>query len=366
MAQVTRGGAGIIEGIANDTLRFVQQSPKLAAALDVAFGSAHDGLRQAVEENVDPNDPHKEVYKDVLPTAALVGGPLAASKLFGMTPTGMLTRAATNKYKELNAGLGDVEQEILSQIRPGMLRMPVINILPKTILKNAEAKLAQSLGPIAESKESQEAMAILKQSLEDYPELGQLGFEFGLAEKTLNPGILSKQAEIMSKMSATDLNEYRAQHNRNFDRLEQMFDSFSPQVRKPIQEAFQQTLEKRKSLFDGLIRQQEGLTEAEIAAISERLGPQNMDMLNDEVRGSLLSRMEMSYNQRKQILDRFNLGQATGSDGVPLSTRDQDGKSLFDAVDMHKAAVDLVNKYDITRPSMRTPLPEPIQNLKNI
>lgn len=365
MAQVTRGGAGIIEGIANDTLRFVQQSPKLAAALDVAFGSAHDGLRQAVEENVDPNDPYKSVYKDVLPTAALVGGPLAASKLFGMTPTGMLTRAATEKYKELNAGLGEVEQEILSQIRPGMLRMPVINILPKTILKNAEKKLAQSLGPIAESKESQEAMAFLKQSLEDYPGLAQLGFEFGLAEQTMNPGILSKKAEVMSKLSSNDLSHYVAQNNRNFVRLEQMVDSFSPQVRLPIQQAFQQTLEQRKSLFDGFIRQQEGLTEAEIAAISERLGPQNMDMLNDEVRGSLLSRMEMSYNQRKQILDRFNLGQATGSDGVPLSTRDKDGKSLFDAADMNKAAVDLVNKYDINRPSMRTPLPEPIQNLKN-
>lgn len=366
MAQVTRGGAGIIEGIANDTLRFVQQSPKLAAALDVAFGSAHDGLRQAVEENVDPNDPHKEVYKDVLPTAALVGGPLAASKLFGMTPTGMLTRAATDKYKELNAGLGDVEQEILSQIRPGMLRMPVINILPKTILKNAEAKLAQSLGPIAESKESQEALAFLKQSLEDYPGLAQLGFEFGLAEQTMNPGILSKKAEIMSKMSSNDLSHYVAQNNRNFVRLEQMLDSFSPQVRQPIQQAFQQTLEQRKSLFDGLIRQQEGLTEAEIAAISERLGPQNMDMLNDEVRGSLLSRMEMSYNQRKQILDRFNLGQATGSDGVPLPTR-ENGKSLFDSADMEAAAEALIKKYKLgaDRPSMRSRMPEPIAILNN-
>jgi hypothetical protein len=44
-----------------------------AAATDIAFGSAYEGLKQAVQENVDDSDPNKGMLKEVLPAAAFLG-----------------------------------------------------------------------------------------------------------------------------------------------------------------------------------------------------------------------------------------------------------------------------------------------------
>jgi hypothetical protein len=99
-------------------------------------------------------------------------------------------------------------------------------------------------------------------------------------------------------------------------------------------------------------------------AISERLGPQNMEMINNELRGALMGAMEFDYNMRKNVLSRMGLRQATTPDGLPMPTR-EDGISIFPAQDMEAAASLLVNRYTPERPSLRNPIPEPINLLRN-
>jgi hypothetical protein len=125
--------------------------------LDVAFGAGYEGLRQAVEENVDDSNEMKSVYKELLPAAAFIGGPLALSQL----PSVKLGTAAGKKLQGLFSGMGDVEQDVLNQIQPGIFKLPGMKILPKMFIKNAEKKLEQVFGPIAQSKEAQEALASL-------------------------------------------------------------------------------------------------------------------------------------------------------------------------------------------------------------
>jgi hypothetical protein len=70
-------GTGILKGIANDAISFVQKNPRLAAATDIAFGAGYEGFRQAVEENVSDDNPNKGLYTELMPMAAFMGLPLA-------------------------------------------------------------------------------------------------------------------------------------------------------------------------------------------------------------------------------------------------------------------------------------------------
>jgi hypothetical protein len=51
---------GILKGIADDAIKYVQKNPRMAAALDIAFGAGYEGLRQTVKESVDDSNPIQE------------------------------------------------------------------------------------------------------------------------------------------------------------------------------------------------------------------------------------------------------------------------------------------------------------------
>jgi hypothetical protein len=129
-------------------------------------------------------------------------------------------------------------------------------------------------------------------------------------------------------------------------------------------EAFNAAQAERQSFFEGLLRSQKDMTEAEILAVSERLGPQNMDMINNELRGALMGAMEFDYKMRDNTLRLMGLRQATSPDGLPMPTRNE-GQSLYPARDMEGAATRLIDKYTPERPSLRNPVPEPIGFLRN-
>jgi hypothetical protein len=65
MVQAATPSAGVVKGIADDVIKFVQRNPKQAAALDLAFGAGYESLRQAVEENVDDSNENKQLYKEL-------------------------------------------------------------------------------------------------------------------------------------------------------------------------------------------------------------------------------------------------------------------------------------------------------------
>jgi len=355
----------VMRGVTKDAMDMIAKSPKTALAMDVAFGAGWEGLRQAVEENVSDDQPSKVWLKELLPTAAFIGVPLAlsggfsaASKLAKMSPT---AQAAGFVKGQLEApDLSGVEKEVLSSA-PGVWKLPIIKVVPNMLIKNAERKLSQVFGPIAESKEAQEALKSLETALAD-PRFAQAGFVFDAAEKTMYTPLVQEKLKLLEQLGPKDLEAVKERINLNQAALNSLFSNLAPQARQPVMDAFQAAQADRQAFFENLVRQKKDMTDAEILAVSERLGPQNIDMLNNELRGVIMNRMEMDNRMRQNVLSRMGLRQATAPDGTPLPTRDQ-GKSLFDARDMEGAAMSLISKYRPERPSMSVSMPEPVRLL---
>lgn len=371
MVSVADTSAGVIKGIANDAIKFAQQNPRLAAATDIAFSAGYEGLRQAVSENVSDDNPNKSLYEQLMPSAAFVGLPLAAR----FTPGAMALRGAKKAGEAIGANrpYSALEEEILRGTvdpttgeRTGGLRkgwqLPVVNIFPRYLMSNAEKKLSQVFGPIEKSPEAQEALRQLELAMQD-KRFADAGFMFDVSEKTMYNPLLNKKLEYLNQLGPAELESFKARVNENQEKLRALFDSVSPEARQPLIDAFTAAQSDRQSFFENLVRAQKNMTDAEIAAVSERLGPQNMDMINNELRGALMSGMEFDYNMRKNTLNRMGLRQATSPEGLPMPTREE-GKSLFPAQDMETGAAKLVDKYTPERPSMRNPIPEPVSLLR--
>ncbi|MFZ9438788.1 MAG: hypothetical protein ACO260_00655, partial [Hylemonella sp.] len=369
MVTAAQPAAGILRGIADDTIKFIQKSPAQAAAMDVAFGAGWEGLRQAVEENVDDANPSKAIYKELLPTAAFIGVPLALSgsmgagkKLLNLSPTAKAAAWTKEQVTGPNANLSDIEKEVLGAAPSGW-RLPLVNVVPKMLIKNAERKLTQVFGPIAESKEAQEALQALEKAMAD-PRFAEAGFVFDAAEKTMYAPLVQEKLKLLEQLGPKELESVKQRINQNQEALNNLFSSLAPQAREEAMTAFQAAQADRLAFFEGLLRQKKDMTDAEVAAVAERLGPQNLDMLNNELRGVIQARMEADNSMRQRVLSRMGLKQATAPDGTPLPTR-EDGKSLFQSQDMEQAVLELIKKYKIERPSLRTPMPEPIRLLDN-
>jgi hypothetical protein len=358
MAQVATPSAGILKGAADDIIKYVQQSPRQAAAMDLAFGAGYETLRQAVEENVDDSNENKQLYKELLPAAAFIGAPAALA----LSPTYMMGKAGANKLKGATSGLGEVEREAIESL-PRLMQLPGIRIMPRLLVKNAEKKLEQVFGPIAESKEAQAALRQLEEALLD-PRIAEAGFMFDVAEKTLYKPLLAEKTALLEQLGPKEIASVKQRINENQAKLDSLFQSFAPEARGPVEDAFRAAQAQRQQFFDGLLTQRGNLTDAEKMRLSETFGPANPDMINDELRGMLYSGMEMDAQMRQNILSRMGLRQAISPEGLPMPTRSE-GKTLFPSTNMEDAALKIIEKYRIERPTLRSPVPEPIRLLEN-
>lgn len=349
---------GVLRGVADDAIKFVQKSPRAAAAIDIAFGAGYEGLRQAVTENVSDDNPNKQLYENLLPMGAFIGLPLALN----MLPSVMAGKAIKDKIKSATSGLGEVESDVLQGLGRAY-QLPGIRIVPKLLMKNAEKKLAQVFGPISESPEAQQALRQLELAMQD-PRFAQAGFMFDAAETTMYGPLLERKSQLLQQLGPKELEATKARINENQQKLLALMENIAPEARQPIFEAFQAAQAERQSFFENLLRAKKDMTEAEILAVSERLGPQNMDMINNELRGALMGAMEFDYKMRDNTLRLMGLRQATSPEGLPMPTRNE-GQSLFPARDMEGAATRLIEKYTPERPSLRNPVPEPIAFLRN-
>ena len=365
LVTVAQPGAGILKGIANDAISFVQKNPRLAAATDIAFGAGYEGFRQAVEENVSDDNPNKKLYTDLMPMAAFMGLPLAMQ----LSPTRNAAKAVGDKvtgFIPKKADLGAVEQEAIESL-PGVYNLPIINIVPRMLMKRAESKLEKVFGPIAQSPEAQQALAQLQGHLAD-PRVADVFLvggkpTFDVAEQTMFGPLLTEKAKLLEQLGPKELASVKLRISENQQKLESLFQSYAPEARKPIEEAFMAAQADRQAFFEGMLKQKSDLTAAEVAAVSERLGPQDISNLNNELRGVLMANMEMSAGQRRGILRRMGMTEGMTEEGLPLATR-QDGKSLFDSQDMENAAISLIEKYKPERPSLSVQIPEPIRLLE--
>jgi hypothetical protein len=362
------GIKGIFKGLAKDTLDYIAANPTKAIATDLAFGAAYEGMKQAVEEQVSDSNPNKEMYKEVLPAAAFIG----PAAWYMVSPTRNAASWVKNKLSGVSiskaegaAGLGEAKQEAMDTL-PSGYKLPIINIYTKNMMGRAEQKLEAVFGPIAESPVAQQALKQLEEAFKN-PSVADAFLVNGsptlnFAEQTMDPALLKESVEVIGRMGPTEISPFKQHTADNQARLEKVINSFAPEARQPISEAFKAAQADRQQLFEGLLNQKKDLTQAEVDAISQRLGPQDMNRVNDELRGVIAAGMEMDYGMRKTILGRMGLNVGYSPEGVALATR-ENGASLFPAQNMEDAAISLIAKYKIDRPSLAQNVPEPIRLL---
>ena len=355
---------GILKGIADDAIKFAQRNPTAAVALDVAFGAGYEGLRQAVKETVDDSDPNKKLYEDLLPAAAFMGIPAAVSVL----PSVRAAKWAAGKVNS-PAALGDIQKDVYGTL-PDPYKWPIVNMYTKNVLNKAEKKLVEAFGPINDSPEAKQALAALEKTLAD-PRIAQAGFKFNLVEQNMDPAMLAQQRENLSRLDPKAAKAHLERENQNILAFQNLFKNMSPEARVPVEDAFRAAQAERQKFFDDLLLSKKDLTEAELGELSQRLGPQNIDQLNNELRGVLMADMEADFGMRQKILSRMGMKRATNPDGTLADTRFRDGpdagKSLpqYPAFNIEDAARSLVNKYYPARATktLGGPVPEPIRIL---
>lgn len=355
---------GVIRGIANDTMNFIKNNPRQAVALDVAIGSTYETLRQAVKENVSDENPYKKLYEDLLPMGAIFGLP-AAVKLM---PTVQLGQAAKNQLNKLTGASSGKEEidELGRETYEGLnrvWRLPIINVPTKLLLNNAKGKLRPIFGDVETNPEVQRALQEIESIMAD-PRFASANFKLNAAEKTMSKPLIARTEELFNRMSSAELQEFNKRFNENQLKFDALLETLAPEARITVGQAFQQAQAERQRLFDDLLLRQKELTDAERASIAERLGPQDISLINGELRGALLGAMEFDYNMRQNVLSRMGLRQAVSPDGTLLPTR-ENGVSLYPAQDMEAAVTGLLKKYMPERPSARTSLPEPIRLLSS-
>lgn len=365
LALANTSNTGVIRGIANDTMRFIKENPRQAVAMDVAIGSTYETLRQAVRENVSDDNPNKKLYEELLPMGAIFGLPAAAH----LMPSVQLGKAAKKQLdKAMNSASGkeeidEIGRQVYQEELEKIWRLPGINIPTKLLLNNAKSKLRPIFEDIETSPEVKNALKEIESIMAD-PRFAAANFKLNAAETTMSKPLITRTEEMMNRMSSAELSEFNKRFNENQLKLDALFSSLAPEAQMSVRQAFEQAQAERKSLFDDLLLKQKDLTEGELASIAERLGPQDINLVNNELRGALLGAMEFDYNMRENVLSRMGLRQATSADGLPMATREE-GRSLFPARDMEAAVQALLFKYRPERPSLKVSLPEPIRLLEN-
>ena len=344
VVQAATPGAGVFKAIADDTLNFVQKNPKKAFTMDAAFGAAHETLRQAVEENMSDDDPEqKQLFKDLLPTAALIGVPLALSAM----PSAMAVRYGSKKMGDLNSSLGELEKESIGDLA-AFYKFPGINIAPKILAKRARESLEKTLGSAADSPEGKEALARLDEIFSNYPMLQAAGYSPNFVERTMDPAATERALKAISSLPANSEAQKMlvAQQRKNNAAWASLYDDLTPEANTELQATLNQVKQERQQLFNTLTAQRTDVTDAELARLSEFYGPLNPDKINGELRGMLQAQIELDVGMRKNILRKMGLSQGVSRDGIPLPVRDEAGKSLFPASNIEMPAIELLQTYD--------------------
>lgn len=366
---ITNAGT-VLKGVANDVIEFAQKNPRAAFYTDAAFNGAYEALRQGVEETVDDTNPYKPVLKDFLPMAAFTGIPLAAS----LSPTLRVGRWAAKKLGEADERMAiadDVTKKVYDDL-PSLLRMPGISLAPKFVLQRAEKRMVEALQGVHGNAElgikgdpdAQLAIQQLKDWMAD-PRVANAGFVWDAAQSTMHGPLLSKRLEQLKGLTKGPLSEALATQNQNEMAFFNVLDSFAPEAQVGINDAMRTVLEDRKNFFKSLIKEKQDLTEAELLSLSDRLGPQNMENANAEIRAAMLASMEFSAAKQQQLLKDLGIMRDITAEGLPMATRDPSTKvSALPTAEISDYIQGLMKKYKVNDPSRAVPVPTVVKRLE--
>ena len=331
--------AGVVKRLAKDTLDFIRKNPKTAIAVDVMGSAAFGAARQGVEENMEPGLA-KDVAREVLPLGASVLGPaglIAAGSVASKLP---LPSMVVGKYaKELispsDAKLTQVGKEIVQEY-PWFMR-PVV----KPLVGRAESQAAKGLS-------RGEVQEMLAQSEKLIADLDAQGIVLNTAERTLLPNFLRQQGNLIKSMSAEELRGELKRRADNMVEFDGIISRLAPKSAVELEDALSSVKLDSDNLQQAILDSMASRQGVERERLAQMFTPLDQNRLGSEIRETILKNGESTFFNLRNVAEKMGLrNNFTLDDGVPLPTRDNNGVSQFESVNIEKPVNQIISKYNV-------------------
>ena len=383
--------AGVVKRLAKDTLDFIRKNPKTAVAVDVMGSAAFGAARQGVEENMEPGLA-KDVAREVLPLGASVLGPAGviaagsvASKL--PLPSMVVGRYAKELIAPSEAKLTQVGKEIVQEypwfMRPvvkplvgraetqaakGLSRGEVQEMLAKTEKLMADLRansvspeLLQQLrdvnipeGLVAKLQtEGVTPSALTQLTAAKAPEpilkaLREEGILLNTAERTLLPNFMRQQGNLIKSMSSEQLREEIKRRTKNMMEFDGIINRLAPKSAVELEDALSSVKLDSDNLQQAILDSMASRQGVERERLAQMFTPLDQNRLGSEIRETILKNGESTFFNLRNVAEKMGLrNNFTLEDGVPLPTRDNNGVSQFEAVNIEKPVNQIISKYNV-------------------
>lgn len=341
--------AGVLKRVAKETLDFIRKNPKAALAADITSGGAFGATRQYTEE-----EEMGPLAKELLPLGAAIvapiGGAAAAGVASKVAPSAVAARYLKQVVSPSQEKLSEVGKEIASEYGP--FTRPLANLL----IPRAEKTVGKSLS-------KGEVQETLRKAEDLITSLDAQGIKLNTAERTMLPQFLIEQGNLVKNMNPEQLQRELQRRSNNLAEFENIIERFSPKSNMQIDEAISRVKLDSEELQNSLLQKisQEKAVEAE--RIADRYSAADRNILGNEIRDTILSSGEKTFFNLRNVADRMGLRQNfTIEDGVPISTRDSNGVSLYPSYNIEKPINDILTKYN----SLTGPIKEYSPYLANV
>ena len=331
--------AGVVKRLAKDTLDFIRKNPKTAVTVDVMGSAAFGAARQGVEENMEPGLA-KDVAREVLPLGASVLGPagvIAAGSVASKLP---LPSMVVGKYaKELispsDAKLTQVGKDIVQEY-PWFMR-PIV----KPLVGRAESQAAKGLG-------RGEVQEMLAQSEKLIADLDAQGIVLNTAERTLLPNFLRQQGNLIKSMSAEELRGELKRRADNMVEFDGIISRLAPKSAVELEDALSSVKLDSENLQQAILDSMASRQGVERERLAQMFTPLDQNRLGSEIRETILKNGESTFFNLRNVAEKMGLrNNFTLEDGVPLPTRDNNGVSQFESVNIEKPVNQIISKYNV-------------------
>jgi len=364
-------GAGFLKKVAKQTLDFIRENPSKAVALDAAYGGAFGAIRQGYEEL----SPGSGMEKDVAALAGVVAAPTLIGKAAGMLPSVAATRAVRGAIPSIPQGAEGTYAEIMrGGAVPGVLA-PFTRPIQKAMLARGEKQIATMMGDIEKSPEAQQMLQSYKELLND-PRIYE-SFEaafrasdvpgtpgLDIAQQTMDPALLRSKGEMLDRLTGDLLSQVRRRQTAEKEAFGLAGEALTPAAERGLPTALRNIVDEAQAEQGRIADELEALLGTEVNRVSERFGTgADITRVGSSLRNTIMANNENFFGQFQRMLRQRGLDVGLDKNGIPINTRDADGKSLFPAVDVNRPLTEILSRFKLSKKNL---MPSPAPRIVNI
>lgn len=350
-------GAGFIKRVAKQTLDFIRENPSKAVQLDAAYGGAFGALRQGYEEVF----PDSGIEKDLIPAAALVAGPMALGKAAGMLPSVAAARVVKRAVPGTPAGAEDAYKQIMAGGAVPAMLTPFTRPIQRALLARGEKQISAMMGEVEKSPEAQQMLARYKELLDDpriyeafettFAQRGITGTPgLDIAQQAMDPALLKAKGEMLDKLSGDMLNQVRARQLAEKEAFAAAGEALAPAAGRELPVALRGLADEATAEQTRIADELEALLGTEINRVSGSFGkPGDITGIGSSIRNTIMAANENLFKQFERTAERMGLRLQYDRDGVRIRTRDDEGKSLYPAVDVTKDIGSILGRFTLNK-----------------